>query len=780
MTNKLLVLLLLVVCLCTILKSTEQMAVPVLTPGAGSIFRPTIPKEPITISPKVSFEGLFKEQPEAMRRMRNNLDLPYTTVSTITLSTATKSTTPSSVVIGATKSLVMASLKGASDKNITTVSDVALVAKSTHITIGVHTILGIDLDYVEQMFGLSSSEHQYRMERMDRPMADCWMGSVFEYFDVVVTTDQYFTIMLRQNRDCFISKLKWTTISSKDLNMAYMGPFELLTYNASAVTNSFIQQYYMQTYLFEYMYQFFQFMFIPKDSCNQYYIPHDWAVLRAGQGLMNITQSDMVLVNKFFTNPMTLDSTAFNAAIQQLQTNVTMNVYPYLNVEMSPVVTSVRTNTLFPSSCYSCKTTECMWEDVHNPIPGSGDPISIGVSVYFGLQFFIYWPLLIYFRNKDSVKRRLFLPYLGPLMSNAIMVIQIFQLDKPCYLLHQIIIYFCGSFTIVTYSVILSRFILLRYLYRILRLCKTEQQVSLIKRLSSKTFVVIFSLVAAFVVACLVAFVPISVFRQQFFSYNAQYVSAYIFTLITIVVAFVAVLGVIINIILSSKMIVKKGLSYFLFFDDPFYVRPDAIFLSIDAIIVAISLFTTLNQNDVFNGITPPITHFFSFWYLGGFIIYAELFKTIIYRTPLQEEKGIEKKMENQDFYEMIKDYASKEFSLENILLYDKIKDIKRKSNDSNPRLSISDLEDIQNTFMKQFSRHEVNLPNETKQKFSELMKECKENKKEIRYSDLFNILYVDLMQNIGDTTFRLTKTPAYHKWELANKIFRQEAHASH
>jgi len=730
----------------------------------------------LTEGPQASFHLRYLQ--ELHKRVAN--EQSYAQISTLTLSTGAQAK-PSTTLMGVTKSLVMASLKGVTDKNITQVSDVATIALTSHVTIGVHTILGIDVDYVTKVFGLSSSVHHFVIERMDRPVADCWMGSVFEYYDVVVTTDQYFGIMLRQNRDCFISKLKWTTINSTDLNMAYMGPFELLSYNSTASYDPIVQSNYLTSVMFNYMYSFNQMISIPVSMCNQQYIVHDWAVLRAGQGLMNISESDLVLVNSFFQNKMTINRAPYEMALQKLQTNLTISVYSQLNVEMALVVNSVRANALYPSYCYSCKTTQCMWEDVNNPVSATSDAISYGVIVFFVFQCVVYWPVFIYFRNREAVKRRLILPYLNGITSTIIMLFQIFQVDKSCYLLHQIVIYFCSCLSLIVYSAIVSRFILLRYLYKILKYCN-ESQAMMVKRLSSKWFVIVVSLALGCIIGLIVALVPIAGYSRQFYGYSATYVSAILLTVVNLTIAAVALIAIIVNVALSYKVIWTRGWMYFLFFDDPMSIRYDFVFLIIRAVIVSCSLFLTeLSTSNVFNGIGPSVVYFFGYCSAGGgAILVIEIVTSFIYKaSPKVEEKTIEKKMENQDFYNLIKEYASKEYSLENIMLYDKMKDLKRKSNDSNPRLSISDLEDIQNTFLRSLSRHEINLPNETKQSFETLLKNCKENKTEVRFRDVYNILYVDLMHNIADTSFRLVKTKEYSKWELANKIYKQEAHAS-
>jgi len=446
----------------------------------------------------------------------------YTPLQLYSLNATTRVLPLAQTVVGITKSLVMVNMKNNKIK-ITQPKDVATVAKTNFVVIGVHTVLGIDSDFVvNEILGLSSSVHQFRVEKVERPVADCWMGSVFEYYDVIITTDQYFTIMLRQNRDCYITKLVGTTIiNATDLNMAYLSPFEVLSFNTTAVTDPFIQNYYATTYMFEYMYQFAQLMLIPASMCNKYFIAHDWAVLRGGQGILNVSQSDELLVSKYFSNKMVIDRSSFNQAIVKLQTNLTMPFYSFLNIETDVVVSQTRSQTLFPSTCYSCTTSQCIWDDANNPVPAVLDANSIAASASMFCIIIIYWPAIIIFRNRDVIKRRLFLPYIQ-VVSLFVQLIQISQLQKVCYMMEEMIIYSITIVFITAYGVIAVRFVFLRFIYMILKQCKTETQVALVKRLASRSFAMILAVVVGTILGIIVAIVvPLSIFNKVSMSFGS-------------------------------------------------------------------------------------------------------------------------------------------------------------------------------------------------------------------------------------------------------------------
>ena len=422
----------------------------------------------------------------------------------ISLTAANKNMNPLTA-IAITKSLVFASL---STRNFQTLDDVLAAASKREVYIGVHTVLGIDTAFVKTVAGFTD-DHSVKLERMDRPQEDCWMGNVFEYYDAIVTTDQYFPILLRQNRDCYRTRPLFRTLNSTDLNMIIISPFEMVFYNQSLG----VQQDQVVNYLFGSMLKLAVYLSTPQSLCNQYYITHDYATFRTSQGLMNISQSQLSAMNTFFTYPMLMDRSFIELALLKLRDNLTIPDYDSLSLEMSSVLSTQKINTFFPSSCYSCKTSQCMWQDDLSPTPSYSDPVSIGAGVLFIVSILVFYPALFYFRNKESIKRRLIVPYVCTLSIVITQLIQVFQWVKPCYLLYQITHNFVATWSIIIYATISFRFLLLRNMYKVLKHAN-ERQIAITKTLASKWIGITVSVSFGFLVACIVAFVPLAAYMD--------------------------------------------------------------------------------------------------------------------------------------------------------------------------------------------------------------------------------------------------------------------------
>ncbi|KAG2388925.1 hypothetical protein C9374_000364 [Naegleria lovaniensis] len=684
----------------------------------------------------------------------------------------TSTNTSSMIALGTTTSLVMTSLKSKVNGGFTSITDLQQAAKQRHVVVGVHTIIGLDSLYVEKLLGLNSSIHDYRIERMDRPEADCWMGNVFEYFDAVVSTDSYFTIMFRQNRDCYLAEKRFKSFSnvSNDMNIVNIGPYEVLMMNPNGADSTTMELVASQA-LYTVMKQFVTLLFIPQSLCNSYFIAHDYAVIRAGYGLVNLTQQDVNGFSYYFKNSMRVNHTYYDMALQLLKANISSNVFDSLGIQTQDKLSPQLSSMVFPASCYSCSTSQCMWEDRNSPTPSPlSDSIAISSAVFLGLSLLTYWPLLIIFRNKPSIRRRLIIPWVCPLFTYLIVLDQLFEVSKPCYMLHNIIIYFASMYNIVIYYTVMTRFTILRNLYTILRKCKTETQIKIVKFIVSKTFTITTALVLGFILSCVVALAPLATYREEFFGYNSQYVSSLVVSLISIIFAAASLFAVVVNVMFGIPTIKSKGMLYFLFFDDPFFIRFDAIFLTTGAILVAVSLFTSASMIPTYNGIVSFLTYALGFMYYGGVAIVFEILKILFFRAPNGTGEHWEQKLDDVSFMLLLKEFAEKEMSLENIYCYEKLKEMEKKSSDNNPRLSVSDLDFLYNNFMKPFCKNEINFSNETKKDFDVILSQCKKNE-DVRYSSLKQIMMIPLMINIRDTYMRLVRTNEYRKWETAKSM---------
>ena len=213
---------------------------------------------------------------------------------------------------------------------------------------------------------------------------------------------------------------------------------------------------------------------------------------------------------------------------------------------------------------------------------------------------------------------------------------------------------------------------------------------------------------------------------------------------------------------------------YIIFFDDPFYLRFDAIVFILYSILLGMSFLGGAYSN-AYNGISPVLSYALSHLFSGGMALIIDLILSAVYcRTGNIQEKQLEDKLQDVHYYEMMMEFAVKENSLENLLLYDQLEKLKKKAADNNGRLSRTDLDDIQSKFMKPLSRHEINFSGDTKRKFAELQKKASNNQ-DLTFEELRECLYIELMLNIGDTANRVAKTQEHRKWIIAHDLSKIE-----
>ncbi|KAL9651988.1 hypothetical protein ABK040_000330 [Willaertia magna] len=115
--------------------------------------------------------------------------------------------------------------------------------------------------------------------------------------------------------------------------------------------------------------------------------------------------------------------------------------------------------------------------------------------------------------------------------------------------------------------------------------------------------------------------------------------------------------------------------------------------------------------------------------------------------------------------------YAEKEFSLENLLLFDKIKEFSKRGS-----VILEELLDIKEEFIDRFSKSQVNISSNSKKQFLKLIEDCSQSEmKSVDSEVLENILLYDVLLNLSDTNDRLTQTSYYKTWEQVYKIQLEE-----
>ncbi|KAG2389435.1 hypothetical protein C9374_013995 [Naegleria lovaniensis] len=187
------------------------------------------------------------------------------------------------------------------------------------------------------------------------------------------------------------------------------------------------------------------------------------------------------------------------------------------------------------------------------------------------------------------------------------------------------------------------------------------------------------------------------------------------------------------------RTIRQKGLSYYLFFDDPFYYRVDILLMSIMLLSVIPLCVGSFQDSFPFFLVrkVASVMYFICFYFvIGGTVTFAywwnKLRGTKLYNylccsgssttasTPPQND--LELNLMDSSFREMFRAYSINEFSLENLLLYEEMEFLVRKG-----KCSEQEVEKIYSKYIESRSEHEVNLPSDVKKQYVALMNEFKQ-----------------------------------------------------
>ncbi|KAL9651966.1 hypothetical protein ABK040_000309 [Willaertia magna] len=278
--------------------------------------------------------------------------------------------------------------------------------------------------------------------------------------------------------------------------------------------------------------------------------------------------------------------------------------------------------------------------------------------------------------------------------------------------------------------------------------------------------------------------------------------------------SFLAFLCLVVDLILNARKIRKYGWKKFLFFDDPFYLRIDLVCIT-GILLLAITFTVPVNL-----GLPVGLEIFLAcdfFIYIlllmmsGGTALIIHLFNEVKgkqeklketltnnlrkFDSELKESLNSDQKrnssnfdskwlnennffyfqqllQNNSHFYLIFRDYAEKEFSLENLLLFDKIKEFSKRDE----KITIDELLNVKKEFVDRFSKSEVNLSSGSKKKFLKLIEDCNQSETKCVDSNVLeSILLYDVLLNLADTNDRLTQTSYFKTWEQVYEIHLRE-----
>ncbi|KAL9644055.1 hypothetical protein ABK040_005523 [Willaertia magna] len=400
--------------------------------------------------------------------------------------------------------------------------------------------------------------------------------------------------------------------------------------------------------------------------------------------------------------------------------------------------------------------------------------------IVLGTLFYI--GIILLYKKSLSLKRRLFIPFIGPLCIILLCIPYLEpillrfhkQLKMKAHIYHLIPIpNGLMSILIGTYMVMVLRFIYLRNLYTIVEKFK---YIKFHKILSSK--------IAAFVLLIISA---ILIFGAWFgiyfgimsailtksdgsFEWSLQF-DATIISLTTQIafLSFISITCLVIDAIISRKTIKLKGLRYYLFFDDPFFLRID-LFIMVVMIIVAIIILLDILiwETLIINRIFLAIFFILCYMVLGGTIIFSEIINFIFKKEKETNESKmqLENYMEDYNFRELFKQYCINEYSLENYLFYEFLENLEKKKEITN-----QDINYLQETFLDRHAQYEVNFPGVTIRKYKALIESINIENELIPYEKFDEIFKQEILRNLIDTLGRLEQTKEYKKWFATKSI---------
>jgi hypothetical protein len=173
--------------------------------------------------------------------------------------------------------------------------------------------------------------------------------------------------------------------------------------------------------------------------------------------------------------------------------------------------------------------------------------------------------------------------------------------------------------------------------------------------------------------------------------------------------------------------------------------------------------------NDTYSSFNPDILNYFK-----GLDIHQR--KSIEISSKILEKKfenhsEVEKFLSTEMGRYYFKAFAFNEFSIENVLFYEKVLNFKNMKNCKSfePSQQLMEAKEIIEQFLKQGAIMELNTTKEKMTKVNDYMKIIEEEKK-TDYDDLFDGVLIDALGVLGDTYSRFKKSKYFKECEINQK----------
>lgn len=441
---------------------------------------------------------------------------------------------------------------------------------------------------------------------------------------------------------------------------------------------------------------------------------------------------------------------------------------------------------LFPSTCHFCTTTNCLGENFIN-----GDYFIIAYTSLTLIYFICLFSTGSF--KLPSLKRRMLVPYI-PLLSWVMFILftsfMSFVCSAPVHYVAMVI----TIYWVLIYTFTVIRFVYLRNLYQII---STSNHKKMHRFLASSKFGFVFTGLFSFGLALVIS-------SDGIFCFFTDSSTSVIFRTINLFAYFIigcliAMLALVIDMVMNRKKIKQDGIMKFLLFDDPFHIRIDLIsffliFLIALGIVIGLLALPIDGSLGPVGGFLNTVACFCILMICGGNSMIVEIVNKIRFRgVEKKEQSELENLLAtNASIRELLTEYSRNEYSLENVLCFEKIRQWSNNFEQMDKTVSLNDLLKFEEEFVRTYAKYEVNISHSTKEKFLELVETCRNLTNQVEnvsledatprgntsrrasgvtIQQLYKVIMLDLMFNIGDTFSRLQRTEQYIEWKAINSL---------
>jgi len=124
-----------------------------------------------------------------------------------------------------------------------------------------------------------------------------------------------------------------------------------------------------------------------------------------------------------------------------------------------------------------------------------------------------------------------------------------------------------------------------------------------------------------------------------------------------------------------------------------------------------------------------------------------------------------------QALYDSFKEYARQEFSFENILLFEELKNWRGKG-----KATVSEIQLVEKEYMSPFSIYEVNISGSCKKNFLKVLDDMKNNSRtSCEYNNL-DFIETEILFNMKDTFDRFENTQAFKEWSYVYNLQKSQS----